>query len=233
MAEGMGYESLGVDHLKLPGKDDGWIQPRHARTDKYMEYVNIAISLISAIVGALIAVLAEPLRCWFSRSVVRLVFRPNIEFGRGCVFLTGTTHPNVTAKYVRILVECSSKWGIVARGCRPYLTRIERIEPEYRVLHTDPLPLSWAQMSDVPLDIHSQMKFYFDVVAVDNSENRLRPQTIVAPEVWTPLLEQPGKYRFSAVVCGENINPVQVEVTFEWVGDFDSLTENSFTSGNA
>jgi len=193
------------------------------------EFAKISIPFV---LGFCIAVLAEPLRRWLFRSVVSLKFEPKIGSGRQCVSLTTTNQPTVMAKYIRVLAKCSSRLSVTASGCKPFLTKIEKLDPSingYRELHHDPIPLNWAYIGDEALDIHPEMEFYFDVVEVNSAQNLLRPQTTITPETWTELLREPGRYKFSVVLSGDNIGrPVPKTIEFEWKGSFDSLTENCF-----
>lgn len=135
------------------------------------------------------------------------------------------------AKYIRVLAKCSSRIGVTASRCKPFLTKIEKLDPgmnNYRELHHDPIPLNWAYVGDQAVDIHPKMEFYFDIVEVNSAQNLLMPQTTIAPVTWTALLREPGRYRFSVVLSGENIRPVQRTIEFEWKGSFDLLTENCF-----
>ncbi|NQT17771.1 MAG: hypothetical protein HQ582_33760 [Planctomycetes bacterium] len=192
----------------------------------------IAKITITFVLGFCAAVFAEPIRRRLFRSAISLKFEPKIGFGRQCVSLTSTTQADVMAKYVRVLATCSSRIGVTARACQPFLTRIERVAPHYCELHHDPIPLNWAYIGHQALDIHPQMAFYFDIVAVNSAENILRPQTTVDPMTWPTLLSQPGRYRFSVTLSGENIKRVPDSqspmIEFEWGGSFDSLTEDCF-----
>ncbi len=192
------------------------------------EYTGIAITFL---LGFATAIFAEPIRRWLFRSNVSLVFQPRIGFGRRCVSLSTTTKPDVMAKYVRVLAKCSSKLCVPAIRCRAFLTRIERRGPgetKYTELHHDPIPLNWAYIGSDPLDISPGMKFYFDVVAVNSSQNLLEPQTTISPVTWAELLKEPGRYRFSIELAGDNVGPVPETVEFEWKGNFNSLTEDCF-----
>jgi hypothetical protein len=197
------------------------------------EYEKIILTwLLSFFAGFFVAVFAEPLRRWLFKSTVSLSFRPRIGFGRRWVSLTTTTTTGVMAKYIRVLAKCTSRVGVTANRCKPFLTKIEKRDPAlngYRELHHDPLPLNWAYIGDQQLDIHPEMEFYFDVAEVNSAQNLLRPQTTIAPETWAALLREPGTYRFSVVLSGENIRPVPLSIEFEWKGSFDSLTEDCFS----
>jgi hypothetical protein len=157
---------------------------------------------------------------------------PRIGFGSRWIFLSVTTQPNVMAIYVRVLAKCTSRVGVTANRCKPFLTKIERFnrsKGEYTELHRDPLPLNWAFMGDTELDIHPNMAFHFDVLAINSDENVLRPQISVdRPMAWRNLLRKPGKYRFSVILAGENIMPAPLTFMFEWAGSFESLTEDCF-----
>lgn len=190
------------------------------------EFVAIAITFV---LGFITAVLAEPIRRWLFRSTVSLKFEPKTGFGRQCISFTTTNHPEIMAKYIRVLATCSSRIGVTAKACRPFLTKIERLEPVYAELHHDPIPLNWSYIGDRDLDINPQMAFYFDVLAVTDSDNVLRPQTIIPPTTWSTVLSKHGKYRFSVTLSGENFAPVrdvQPPIEFEWKGTFESLTED-------
>ncbi len=135
------------------------------------------------------------------------------------------------AKYVRVLAKCSSRIATTAKSCRPFLTRIERFDStigDYKILHDDPIPLGWSFIGNQSLDIDREMDFYIDVVAVNNNDNRLTPQTIVDAETFANILKENGRYRFSIAVSGTNIRPARQRIEFEWKGSFDSLTENCF-----
>ena len=104
--------------------------------------------------------------------------------------------------------------GNHSRECRPFLTRIDRLEPTNVELRHDPTRLNWAYIGRQPLDINPRMKFYVDLVAVTSLEGRLQPQITIVPVTWTALLAEPGKYRFTVVVSRDNVKPEDVEVTF-------------------
>ncbi len=196
------------------------------------EFAKINMTIIlTFLAGFLTAVFAEPVRRWLFRSVITLSFKPRIGFGRRWISLTTTTTECVMAKYIRVLAKCSSRIGLTANRCKPFLTKIEKHDPvanTYRELHHDPLPLNWAYIGDLQLDIHPKMEFYFDVAEVNSAQNLLRPQTTIAPETWAKLLREPGRYKFSVVLSGENIRPVPLTIEFDWKGSFDSLTEDCF-----
>lgn len=188
-------------------------------------------ALLSFAAGFIIAVFAEPARRWLFSSAVTLSFEPKIGFGRRWICLTNTNTDGVASKYIRVLARCSSRMGVTANRCTPFLTKIEKHDPtnnDYRELHHDPIPLNWAYIGEQQLDIHPQTEFYFDVLEVNSKQNLLRPQTTISPETWAQLLQKPGKYKFSVMLSGENIGPVRRSIEFEWKGSFDSLTEDCF-----
>jgi hypothetical protein len=186
--------------------------------------VEILKVVLPYILGFMSAVLAEPVRRCLLSSAITTTFRPSAGFGSHCFCVSPTTETDVMSKYVRVTVECSSALRTSALGCRPFLTRIERLEPEYVELHHDPVPLNWSYVGHQPLDITSGMRFYVDIVAVNNDSNSLQPQTTVVPATWTASLAPPGKYRFSVMIPGDNVLPSETAVTFLWDGNFDSLT---------
>ena len=194
----------------------------------------ILASMFSFLFGAIVAIFAEPFRRWLFRSSVILSFEPKIGFGRRWIYLAPTTKPKVSAKYIRVLATCSAR--TTANLCKPFLTRIEKHDSTlggYKELHHDPLPLNWAFIGDQQWDIHPEMAFYFDVFRVHSDDNSICPQTTISPETWTKLIQEPGRYRFTVVLAGENIGPpVSRKIEFEWKGTFDSLTEDCFVSAS-
>lgn len=187
--------------------------------------------ILSFLAGFFTAVFAEPLRRSLFKSTVTLKFEPRIDFGKRWIAFTTTSMPEVEAKYIRVSAKCSSRIGVTANRCRPFLTRIEYQESDtngYKELHRDPIPLNWAYIGDQELDIHPQMEFFFDVVAVNSNEKQLRPQTTEKPLIWAKLLEGAGRYKFTVVLSGENIKPVALTLEFEWKREFESLKEDCF-----
>jgi hypothetical protein len=107
------------------------------------------------------------------------------------------------------------------------LIECEGSSGRYEILHQDPIPLAWPFLGPIALDLPPKLRFFFDIVSVNNVENALTPQTTPKAVIWKTILNRPGGYRLTATLTGENIDPVSFWITLEWKGTFESFSENS------
>jgi len=193
-------------------------------------------SVVGYILGFASAVAAEPVRQWLLRPQLEMEFDP--RFGAGSRFISLTPERveidgiqrRRQSMYVRMALRNKSTF-LTARGCRAYLSRIDRREADgnFRTIHSDPLPVPWAWLTTDPIDIHPEMRFFFDVLAVNDEENLIVPQTRPKPLIWDTTLKNPASYRFTMVVSAENGKPKQLTLGVEWNGRFELLQEDCFS----
>lgn len=197
------------------------------------EWLKIMItSIVTFVLGAVVAVFAEPFRRWLFSSRLIVSFEPKAGAASKHIAITPAETSSgqvIMQKYIRAAARNVS-WA-TAKECKVYLTSIEReIEPgHFKLLHHDPLPLPWALLGPDGIDIPRGMQFFFDIVMVQDGSNLLLPQAKPAVVAWATTLRDAARYRFTVVAAGDNIAPVERSVIFNWKGSFDSATEDCFS----
>jgi hypothetical protein len=194
------------------------------------ELIALLTTVASFFVGFFTAVFAEPFRKWLTRPHLKVTFRP--VFGEGTDYVSLSPEPEdptEQAYYIRASVQNLSRY--TAKNCRAYLVMIEYEVAlgKYRIIHQDPIPLDWAFLGPVQLDLLPKMRFHFDVFSVSNFEDRMVPRTRPPAAIWSKNLGSIGKYRYRVSVAGENINPVSTSITFYWGGSFNDVKPENFS----
>jgi hypothetical protein len=185
--------------------------------------------IASFLAGFITSAFAEPFRKWLVRPRLKLDFRH--EFGEGTGYISRTPEREDSkeeAFYVRASVKNDSR--TIAKNCRAYLLAIEREENpgQYRAIHQDPLPLDWAFIGPISMDLPPKVRFYFDVFSVSSFNvfvtPRTSPRAVTSPNSLSPV----GRYRYTVTVAGESINPVPFQIEFDWGGSFEKFTPACF-----
>lgn len=191
------------------------------------ELIDLLTPILPFLMGFLTAVFAEPFRKWLTQPRLKVWFKPKFGEGIGSISLTPERERRNGQKYfICALVKNLSR--TIARNCRAYLIRIDyksNQQEKYLVIHQDPIPLDWAFLGDVQLDLPPQLEFYFDVFSVSNFDDIMIPRTVVSSWIWTRTLIPTGQYRYTVGVAGESISPLTTSITFDWDSSFAGLDQ--------
>ncbi len=181
--------------------------------------------LLTFLVGFLTNAFAQSFRAWLTRPKVGLQFIPKVGLGHGYISSTRERLGDLQFRAFYIRASATNLCRTTAKSCRVFLTRIERqVESgDYTVLHHDALPLPWAYIGAVTQDIPPKMSFFFDVFQVSECDPRFVPSTTIQPLTWNDQLRDKGKFRLSVLLTGENLEPVQFSISFDWKGSFDDF----------
>lgn len=194
-----------------------------------MIYVSIG-SAIVALTAAVIAFCSEPIRRWWNRTSISLVLeKPEKEWRAwfGCVYWPG--HKNA---WVRLRVVNRTKR--LAKSCQPFLTHVAKMgsNRQWWVIHSDMLPLQWAFRHDErAIDIPGELESFCDVLLTQEGVPHFHPSTTakMMDGNWERLLNEPGDYRLTVTIGGDNMAPHSVCLYVRWTGkwnDFEIGTDD-------
>jgi hypothetical protein len=188
--------------------------------------------IVGFLSGAAVAVFAEPVRQWLFRPHVQLGFQANDpEYVARTLELE--SFPNGTraggeAIYIRVMVQNSR--GELARSCRGYLVRVERWNQPTQAFETapfyDPVRLAWSsrgQHAYEPIDLPRGLHHFLDVVSTRQLDQGFRLETQLKPLREADLGREPGDYRLTIIVGGDNFRPKTIQLRVNWAGVWDRI----------
>ena len=174
-----------------------------------------------AIVGALIALISEPVRVKLYGPRLSVDYKPGD--GR-CV----ADDPSSQCRWARISVINSARAHL--RQCQAFVVDIEQEQAGRWIPTTpqfvDPLVPEWAATLPYqkykPRDLPTKTKFFVNVLAALNNELVLSVEEW--PERLRKIFQAHGRYRLKIVVTGDQVEPKTVFVIVTWTGNwkFDS-----------
>ncbi|KKM70309.1 hypothetical protein LCGC14_1441970 [marine sediment metagenome] len=182
--------------------------------------------ILSFVAGALTAVLAEPLRRWIFRPTLTLEFK-NTEH-----FVTRSKERSSESTYDSYWVraKATNSSASLARGCRAFLTDIERLGPSGSWQPTDyceSLQLAWSARDEASfsaLDLPHDIPHFIDIVSTRCVTASFLPTLSVKLYRYDALFSTPGTYRFTVLVSGDGVKPATLRIRFEWTGQWDKFT---------
>ncbi len=155
-----------------------------------------------------------------------------VEFDKktqGCVsYTTANRRPVV---YIRMKATSYGRFAIAARGCRAYLTNIEKQNEKGEFESTaycDSIRLAWSCQGPKPseqfrsMDIPREVNQYIDVVSLLQEDNLFRLHLEVTPNRYIKLFQQTGTFLFTVHVHAENASPVKCKLVFTWRHAWDA-----------
>jgi len=160
--------------------------------------------------GAAVAVFAEPLRRWIYRPKLQL------EFGSSPEYLARTDEgiaPNLhEAIYIRVKVTNTK--SAIAKSCRAYLVAIEKEgeADEFKpTIYCDSIPIAWACRDENEkygaVDLPKGVAQFIDVISTRDAQP-MGVHIKFCPYRYAKIYQEPGTYRFTIQVSGENVEPV-------------------------
>jgi hypothetical protein len=192
-------------------------------------------SLLSFVAGAVTAIFAEPFRRWLFRPVIRVSFDPET-----CDLRTPTSvvAAEPTGQYARasqgrwVRVRVQTTRNRIAKGCRPYLVKVEIEEQgQFRPSNfVDTLRLKWSSQPPNetvgPVDIPKGVSQFVDVLSTDRSSpNRYFDQTAQGvPQYCRALFdERPKTLRLTILVTADEAKSATTSFVFRWKGVWDTF----------
>lgn len=201
-------------------------------------------TLIGALVGFALALIAEPIRQWLFRP------RLGVEFGSSSEYQAETKvnhyiqnpQPGAVigdlvyigsheAVYLRLKINNRQPGWLrgspVAKGCRAYLINIEKARENgefQQTIYRDSIPLAWscAEPSQYdPMDIPVGVNQFVDVVILHDNSETYEPAIHFKPDRYGSLFGEQGKFRLTVQVSGENVEPVFIKIDLIWSGQWN------------
>jgi len=193
------------------------------------EWSTIVGPLVGGVIGFSGALFGEPLR--------KRIFRPRLElaFGDGPDFRSRTPEQGVgelppegglppviryQAEYIRVRVRNTTR--PIAQKVRAYLTNVERDQAGSGFQPTvfcDSIPLAWScqerNSSFDPVDLPHGVSQFVDVGSTREPQPVFRLAVKVTPFRYSDLLREPGRYRLTVQVSGENVKPEFIRIGLE------------------
>ena len=186
--------------------------------------------------GALIAILAEPIRRWIFRPVLHLHFGDTDDY-------IAPSPRQADGKivddsiYLRVGVTNSST--AVAKGCRAYITKIEERHSTtggfYQATFSDSLRLFWACKPTrdeklAAIDIPKGVRQFVDVLfAASSQPNVFTPCVEFTPLRYSELIGKAGTFRLTVMVAGDELLPAELKLIFTWKGQWNTFTATQET----
>jgi hypothetical protein len=139
-----------------------------------------------------------------------------------------TGPPRNPVRYVRLRVR--NKRGN-AKGCRGFLTDVERRGPENKFtrVYFDAIPLCWSyldaagpQIIDLPKGVDAHLDF-LSLHLQSDMGSMLRPRLWTVPFRYESIFESHGDYRLTVTVTAENADPVSRRLEVDWHGGWKDL----------
>jgi len=181
-------------------------------------------AIITSLIAFLTALFVEPIK--------RFLLRPkmNVEFKKDTTCICKTTTANgSTSVYIRVRVNNAST--VIAQKCKAYLVSVERgVDSDFApTFYCESMPLAWSCQSPGKeydsLDIPKGVNQYIDLIETNsNFGQQIIPKIMVIPFRYIDLFKDKGKYRFTVLLTGENVEPVYIKVVFDWQGVWDQFT---------
>jgi hypothetical protein len=184
--------------------------------------------IIAFLSGFIIALFADPLRQWLFRANVTLEFINAEHFvTRTKETIKGRDTPPYEASYVRI--KATNRSPRLAKNCRAYLVNIEQFGRSGDWESTDyceSMQLAWSARGDggyIALDLPAQVPHFIDVVSTRETSTQFLPAIDPILQRYLTLLKSTGTFRFTVLLSGENVRPVQIRLSFKWTGKWDEF----------
>ena len=185
--------------------------------------LNSVPQLLGFIAGFGVAIFAEPIRQWIYRPKVKLLFGSSQDFITSTEEFDGESKYH--AKYVRLMTTNHSSH--LARGCRVFLTLIER-ETETgrfeRTQYCDSIQLAWSvrgTQTFSSIDLPNGLTQFVDVISTREHATAFQVHVQSLPFRYESILSQPNTYRFTCRVVGDDIEPDELRLVFRWDGEWN------------
>jgi hypothetical protein len=182
--------------------------------------------------GAAVAVFAEPVRQWLFRPHIELSFRANDPryVARTPVLANFPDGTSVEGKAIYFRVMVKNSWGELARSCRGYLVKAERWNQATQAFEAasfyDPVRLAWSSCGEHAydaIDLPKGLHHFLDVVSTRQSNVAFQLETQFKPIREAGLGREPGDYRLTVMVGGDNFRPKTIHLSVHWTGTWDKI----------
>jgi hypothetical protein len=197
------------------------------------------MAIVSTIIGALLgfaaAIFVEPIKRWLYRPKLVASFGDSAEFQtqtKERQILKDPTDPTKqiimdhTANYIRVKIINTK--SMLAKGCRAYLTKIEKRNKDGNfsdTIYCDSIPLAWSCRDNQrfqPLDLPIGVNQFIDLVSMREFSDSFHIELQIHPYRYESLYQEKGYFRFTIQISGENVKPVFIKVDFVWDGSWDT-----------
>jgi len=186
------------------------------------------MTIIAGCIGGIIVFVFGKL----SNLVLWKLTRPKlkVEFDKktqDCIsYTTDNGRPVV---YVRMKATSYGRFAVAARGCRAYLTNVEKRNKKGEfesTVYCDSIRLAWSCQRLPPeqfglMDIPSKVNQYIDIVSLLQEDHKFEPRVEGMPNRYIKMFQQTGTFLFTVYVHAENASPVKCKLIFTWRHPWD------------
>ena len=200
--------------------------------------------LVSAILGAIVALYLPRLRQFFIGPKLELSFGKEIA---GCIALTpiktikskgedeiatelGKKYWEVTNRGYYIRVKVTNNSYLLAKECRAFLINIERKDDNgqfKQTIYCDSIQLQWSCRSNQGfngIDLAFGVHQFIDVLStIGNISKIIYPKIEMMPYRYENLFREIGTFRYTIQVSGNEIKPVSLSFILYWKGQWDDF----------
>lgn len=184
----------------------------------------VLVSVIAGLIGGLFS-------GFLGRRLEERLFGPKlvVDFVPGEVgFRTEGSWTHEGAEIVELYIRARARnvGKHIARQCRPYLTKLERVFPAgttERAPIFESLVLRWPGGDFAPRDIPPGIIQFFDVVGVLKSSPGWRIKFSENHSSLAELAQFQGTYRFTVLVTGEGARPAECAIDVTYNGNWHNF----------
>lgn len=186
-----------------------------------MEWISTAFGFVLGIVGTLFT---EWFTIWRKRPGITVSFHPDENCLReaNAEMTAGLRVFEKEMKFVRVKVTNRRRYP--ARACRCFVTAIRKSSAnETKTVFADTLPLRWAYLDFLPIDIPAQTTFYADILSTQANQNYFRMEMNPLPLHFHHSTTERARYEIDMSVVGDNFDPVSFRLHLDWKQNWDVL----------
>jgi hypothetical protein len=186
-----------------------------------------AISIANTAVGVIAGIFIKEIWDYFRRPLVKVSFDEHAE---GCRAHTRTGgNPPSEGYYIRAKVVNSRRR--LAKSCRAFLVNVEQRNARGEFVPTTPayddsLALVWSAQfkeGNPPIDLPYGISQFVDIVSTDKLSAEFKVHALIPYRYDNLFNNTPKALRFTIAVTGDDVEPGQVKVIFDWRGKWDNF----------
>ncbi len=164
-----------------------------------------------------------------TRPKLKVEFDKKIQ---GCI--SHTTANGTPSVYIRMRATSYGRFAVAARGCRAYLTNVEKRNKKGEfesTVYCDSIRLAWSCQGlrpeqFRPMDIPRKVNQYIDIVSLFQGASKFCIHWEILLNRYLGLLKQKGAFLFTVHVHAENARPAECKLLFTWSHPWDGSKDS-------